>query len=365
MTHVFDTATVPDGGRVDRWSKAVGQALVPMTVTPYAPYDDRPAGARGGTGTRPFHGRVTTERIGHLRISTLVASPQRITRTQRHITQDAGRTERHVVVGTADRAEGSLRQNGRTARLGPRTLLLWDTGHPYVLDHPEALRLRTVLVPRRTLGVPDRHLEEVVAVAIERDDPVAAVVAPILDELSAAAAACPEPVAPRLARNVSDLLATLVAGRAHVGPRDTERTRHTLLQEVRAHVDRHLGDPGLSPESIAAAHHMSVRSLHQLFRSEGVTVSRWIQRRRLEECGWELSFAGPTAPTVAAVAQRWGFASPAHFSRLFRATYGMSPSTWRATRSTGTPTAPAPAPAPARNAPSGDLVPMLRAPEPR
>ncbi len=32
---------------------------------------------------------------------------------------------------------------------------------------------------------------------------------------------------------------------------------------------------------------------------------------------------------VAAVAQRWGFVSPAHFSRAFRAFYGMSPREWQ------------------------------------
>ncbi|MGW0964073.1 AraC family transcriptional regulator [Streptomyces gelaticus] len=33
---------------------------------------------------------------------------------------------------------------------------------------------------------------------------------------------------------------------------------------------------------------------------------------------------------MAAVAQRWGFVSPSHFSRAFRATYGMSPREWQA-----------------------------------
>ncbi|MDX2709753.1 helix-turn-helix domain-containing protein, partial [Streptomyces sp. PA03-6a] len=33
--------------------------------------------------------------------------------------------------------------------------------------------------------------------------------------------------------------------------------------------------------------------------------------------------------TVAAIAHRWGFASHAHFSRTFRAVYGLSPAEWR------------------------------------
>ncbi|MFJ9520782.1 AraC family transcriptional regulator [Kitasatospora sp. NPDC101801] len=32
------------------------------------------------------------------------------------------------------------------------------------------------------------------------------------------------------------------------------------------------------------------------------------------------------------VARRWGFVNPAHFSRVFRAAYGVSPREWRALR---------------------------------
>ncbi|MEU5391505.1 helix-turn-helix domain-containing protein [Streptomyces tibetensis] len=37
---------------------------------------------------------------------------------------------------------------------------------------------------------------------------------------------------------------------------------------------------------------------------------------------------GPGAG-VAAVARRWGFTSPSHFSRAFRAAYGTTPREWQ------------------------------------
>ncbi len=40
--------------------------------------------------------------------------------------------------------------------------------------------------------------------------------------------------------------------------------------------------PQLSPAAVAAAHHISLRSLHQLFHDEGLTVAGWIRQRRLE-----------------------------------------------------------------------------------
>ncbi|MER5201287.1 helix-turn-helix transcriptional regulator [Streptomyces sp. NPDC002755] len=80
---------------------------------------------------------------------------------------------------------------------------------------------------------------------------------------------------------------------------------------------------------MARVHHTSPRHLHKLFESEDVTVRRWIQRRRLEGCRRELARCDAAARSVTAVAHRWGFTSAAHFSRAFRAAYGMAPSGWR------------------------------------
>jgi AraC-like DNA-binding protein len=103
-----------------------------------------------------------------------------------------------------------------------------------------------------------------------------------------------------------------------------------MLARVEDYVLRHLGEPDLSPARIAHANHISVRYLHKLFHTRGTTVGRWVQRQRLERCRLELSRPARTAPTISGVAHRWGFVSPSHFSRSFRAAYGMSPREWQA-----------------------------------
>ncbi|WP_249374938.1 hypothetical protein [Streptomyces sp. I05A-00742] len=51
----------------------------------------------------------------------------------------------------------------------------------------------------------------------------------------------------------------------------------------------------------------------------------------MEECRRELARArsGRPLPAVAAVAKRRGFANSAHFGRIFRTAYGVSPTPWR------------------------------------
>jgi AraC-like DNA-binding protein len=54
----------------------------------------------------------------------------------------------------------------------------------------------------------------------------------------------------------------------------------------------------------------------------GTTLAAYIRNRRLARCYDELILGG--AP-VGLIASRWGFSSPAHFSRAFRERYGMAP----------------------------------------
>lgn len=133
----------------------------------------------------------------------------------------------------------------------------------------------------------------------------------------------------RLSHNAVDLVALLVA--ELLGPYRSESAvgGGEILARIREYIEENLMDPDMSPESIARAHHISVRYLHKLFQSDGTTVSTWIRQRRLDSCRADLGRLSNRRRTVAAVAQSWGFANPSHFSRLFRQAYGVSPSEWQ------------------------------------
>jgi AraC-like DNA-binding protein len=102
------------------------------------------------------------------------------------------------------------------------------------------------------------------------------------------------------------------------------------MQQVRHYIETNLGSPELSPTQIAAAHFISTRHLHGLFREKGTTVSTWIRERRLENCRRDLIEPLNAHLSVGAIAARWGFVEAAHFSRVFKAAYEMSPSELRA-----------------------------------
>ncbi|MFI7388207.1 helix-turn-helix domain-containing protein [Streptomyces sp. NPDC049813] len=317
MNPVLTTDAVSGPEGLDHWRAALARVRVPAAVT------------RSGDG--PFTGRLTTAQVGFLRVSTVEADAHRVSRTASHVARSA---DPCVVVGVQVSGRTALTQDGRRADVGPGDLFVNDTARPCHWAHPGPFTARLVHIPHRTLGLPAEDLRRVTGTAIGTERGCGAVLGPFLSSLVDSAAAYAPGLAGRLASSVVDLVAVLVAEQARGAGAGEENARPHLVARIRDHIDRNLGDPELTPEAIARAHHISVRYLHRLFEDEELTVGRLVQRRRLEECARELARGGRNPPSVASVAQRWGFASPAHFSRAFRGAYGISPREWRSARTT-------------------------------
>jgi AraC-like DNA-binding protein len=96
----------------------------------------------------------------------------------------------------------------------------------------------------------------------------------------------------------------------------------TLMMRIDDYISRCLNEPDLTPLRIAAVHNISLRQLYVLFSKRGRTPSEWITTRRLEAAKEDLAHR---AGTVAATAQRWGFKDQSHFTRRFKAAYGVTP----------------------------------------
>lgn len=210
------------------------------------------------------------------------------------------------------------------------TIIVVDGRHPFALTAVGTCELALVTFPRVLLTESDPAFRRTAGRALDAERTTCALVASAVETLCRT---LPADVtsADRMTHHMADLVSTLIA-ELDQGPEPVRD--NDLMADIRWYVNCRLGDPGLSPERIAAAHYVSVRYLHKLFEAEGTTVSRWIQRRRLHECRRELGRTGRSVVKIATVAQRWGFVNPAHFSRAFRAAFGVSPRDWRESRLT-------------------------------
>lgn len=284
-------------------------------------------------------GTIRTTPLGRLKAVTVEGDCLSVLRTRRLVAQ--GNEDEYVVVTLLERGVARLEQDGRAAPLGPGDIVIYDMARPVRLTLPPSFRTKSLVLPRDVLGLSESDTAHITACPLGPDAPLGRLLSPFLAELVDGAETYPPRTSELMARNAVDLLRTVAADLLGRTSADTPEGNRALLLRIQAFIDGHLADPDLTPQVIARAHHISLRYLHKLFESEDATVGRWIQRCRLEECRRDMA-RHTNGSTIAAVAHRWGFTSATHFSRVFRAAYGMSPREWRDSQGL-TPPAPSPA----------------------
>ena len=318
MTTLIRTNQVPAADLVDFLREVMAKTWLPMECHPERRAD--------------YCAEFRASGLGPMQVVVMDVPPATVRRTPELISQaDPDMLKMALVRGGNSCV---VDQDGRQARLSAAEFAIYDTRRPYevVCGASGALptQMLTFMFPPSLLPLPRSRLRELTAVPFSASAGLGHVTSQFLlqlarniDHYSPAEAAC-------LSGAALEVLATRLAQELDVCDWDTpEARRHALLTTVQAFIHRHLGDSGLSPPMIAAAHHMSLRSLHQLFHDEGLTVSGWIRKRRLERCRHDLSDPSLASRPVAAIAARWGFPNPGDFSRAFRAVHGLPPAEFR------------------------------------
>ncbi len=205
-----------------------------------------------------------------------------------------------------------IAQDGRQAVLGAAEFALYDTRRPYEVacgtsgDQPT--QMMTFMFSPALLPLSRRQIGQLAALPFPASAGLGDLTAQFLLQLARNVDHYRPAEAARLSAAALEVLATRLAHELDL-PRwgEPEARRHALLTTVQAFINQHLGDPALTPAAIAAAHDMSLRSLHQLFHDEGLTVAGWTRLRRLERCRRDLADPALAARPVAAIAARWGF----------------------------------------------------------
>ncbi len=239
----------------------------------------------------------------------------------------------HVYLGVHVRGPVTVVRERAKTLLEPNDLVFCDPVRRHLLRFGEDCQMIFFRVPRCYLGVSESELDRVLGVPVRGGEGIGALASDFLTALAAKAELRRSTIGDRRARTAVQLLSVLVMELLEAETADAADDAlgagNEMLSRIHAHIEEHLMDPDLSPESIARAHHISVRYLQKLFQNDGSTVSQWVRQRRLESCRFELG-RSTRRTTMAAMAHRWGFSSPSHFSRTFRGAYGMSPSEWQA-----------------------------------
>jgi AraC-like DNA-binding protein len=234
-----------------------------------------------------------------------------------------------VQVGMPLGGRSILVQDGREALLDGGDLVLYDSSRPFTLVMESRFHWQVFLLPKSKLRRSTRELSEVTAIPLSGASGMSRAVSMFLRGLAAEVSTLEEaPGAAALGENAADLIATMVRSRFgkawDIGDRDA-----VLIGTVETYIHDHHDDPTLDPEVIAAVHGVSVRRLHALFESTGVSVGERIRSARLAAIRRDLADPRLAHRSIGRVAAAHGLRNPSAFARLFRAVEGQTPREFR------------------------------------
>ncbi|QEW02177.1 helix-turn-helix domain-containing protein [Microbacterium lushaniae] len=298
---------------LDAFRAAIRTAVVSLNVQAHSP------GA--------FQGALWGRAAGDVHVLGIAADAHSVHRTESLIREAPQHFFKFTLV---ERGAGLIVQGGRETALASGDMTFYDTDRPYSLVCAADTRISVVMFPKDLLGLPADLTARLTATKLGAHSPVGAIVRPYVASLSSQISDMQAHPARRMCRGAIDMISALIED--GLGAQTMVSPHGALMRQVLAYIEEHLASPELSPPMIASAHFISVRHLHAIFNDQGTTVSTVIRNRRLERCYDQLIDPRSADRSVTAIALENGFVDAAHFSRTFRAHYGVPPSVVRPTR---------------------------------
>lgn len=293
----------------DHWEHAIGQAFASMAVR-IAENDDG----------EPFRAKVRLNRIHDLAFVDAVTGPCAGVRGRSRLRREPSE---HLAVLMLRHGLERVEQGGMQATLRRGDVLICDTQQALSFDMPGAARKQMLLAPRSAVEALTGASWPTEAVFLSAAEPATALLTGHLETLLDSAAVMSPPAAHAL-RNATLYLVAAAADPA--GSRlaaDTVPDR--LVASMKRWIDDHILDPQLCPAAVAAAHAISLRTAQRLFQGDDESLSTHIRRRRLMRARQALLSAAP----IGEIAHRYGFYDAGHFTRVFKAEYGINPGAYR------------------------------------
>lgn len=315
MRTVICADGVAPAERFEYWQNLVSRSLFPVKLT--------------GEHHARFCGRMHKVTFGAVQIFQVKCSDLCTRRSRKQICQSDPEMFQAIIPA---HGFGVLAQGRDDAFVNRSGILLYDTWHSYSLisasndDVPVAGLF--AMLPSALLHLPANKIERRGPRTFSSVDGTGALLQGLLGQLIVRADQFQALEAARLGITVIDLL-TIMLAHEHNLSAPPETRQRTLITQIHAFIHQRLSDPTLSPETIAAAHNISLRSLQRLFHAQGHAVAAWIRERRLDHCRRDLTDSRISHRPIHAIAARWGFTDAAHFTHTFRAAYGITPQDYR------------------------------------
>jgi AraC family transcriptional activator of tynA and feaB len=276
-----------------------------------------------------FAGDIGCVVHGELRFAAFTSSPHQIVRRASHVARS---NREHYLVSLQRSGVGLMQQCDRTCELRAGDIGVLDGARPFSVTFPGSVDRIVAVIPSAMLHSRAPWLREQPIGLVTRDGTLHNVLRTYLERL--AGPDCGSSLeAELLADNLCNLVALLTARDASEQRASLERV--TELDRMLAFLRRHLSDPDLSPQALADHMQVSVRTVHNRFEQADITFRQWLLEQRLEACRRALIDSRCATMSVSQVAYATGFNDLSHFTKAFRARFGMPPGRYRRDQAAG------------------------------
>jgi AraC-like DNA-binding protein len=273
-------------------------------------------------GRGPFHAQVRAWRLDGVLLFERRLSGAVHSRKERTVTDDFS----HIVLTLvlAGRLEGGS-ESGFTEAL-PGEIVIADTTRP-TRTEPVDAHMITASIDRSLVEAGLGAASGLHGLVLR--PPSNLMLADFIQSLARRADTLTPGALPALSRALVDILAS-VDGFVSRASSDTRRQEFIRREVVERHITVHLGERGLSVETISEGTGISRSALYRLFDSLG-GVAKLIQRRRLDALRSALDAqavgaGGEGAPeTLAVLTARFGFSGEDQARRQFAEAFGVTP----------------------------------------
>lgn len=272
--------------------------------------------------TSGFNALINSKRLNRFSLAQVSSSPIIAQRSKVDIARVA---DAYYLIKFQLSGNCSTKHYGREARLAPGDFIICSSSEPYQLEFKTDYQQAVFAMPQLALQEMFQTPDDYVGLRMGNEEPTNGMLSQFVYSLSQRMDQLNPEALQSMETNLLDLLITSLKNQKSSHSKVIESSPDQHLQRIKRMINMHIKDFRLGVDFIAQTENISKRYLHMLFKSQNISVSRYIQQLRLEGCHKDLTNSEFNNISISNVALAWGFGDLSHFNRCFKAQYSCTP----------------------------------------
>lgn len=214
-------------------------------------------------------------------------------------------------------------QNGFTSKQNVGEIVIFDSAQPFTCYFPDGDDQIVFAIPHKLFELHVPAVEKYLSQTLQNSAPMTRLLGSLIQEIWDMDKQVMS-YENSLLTPILDIVNTAFSAQFNNNLSLCKSHHDELITRTKAYLLNNLDNRDLTLEKIAESIHVSSRTLNRIFSKEGITVMHWLWQQRLK-ASYTALMKGQFN-NISDVALTYGFSNPSHFSRVFKGTYGITPS---------------------------------------